>query len=215
VTFAYPILLELDGRRAVVVGAGAVAAGKVEGLLAAGANVTVVSEGPKRALERLVGDPRVHLERRRFRPTDLDGATVCVAWSERIGERDEIRHAAHRYGVLLNVMDDVERCDFAAPAVVRRGDLLIAVSTGGRSPALARRLREELEQRFGEEWAGILRVLGEVREQTLRDIPDVGERAARWQEALDVAELQSLAREGRTEELRARLLGRLATKGAA
>jgi precorrin-2 dehydrogenase/sirohydrochlorin ferrochelatase len=106
-------------------------------------------------------------------------------------------------------MDDVEHCDFAAPAVVRRGDLLIAVSTGGRSPALARRLREELEARFGDEWAAALDLLAEVRGETLALLPDLHERARRWHQALDLDELEFLIGAGRYDDAKQALLSRL------
>jgi precorrin-2 dehydrogenase/sirohydrochlorin ferrochelatase len=107
------------------------------------------------------------------------------------------------------VMDDVARCDFAAPAVVRRGDLTIAVATGGRSPALARRLRERFQERFGPEWAEALEVLGEVRDETLPLLPDLAERSRRWAGALDLEELAALVRTGRRDEAKARLQARL------
>src|SRR6266540_2187299 len=157
--FGYPVSLDLAGHQAVVIGEGAVAQGKVEGLLAAGARVTVVADGPMPTLSALESDPRVTVARRHWRPADLDGATVCVAASGDPDTRAAISREARDRGVLVNVMDDVEHCDFAAPALLRRGDLLIAISTGGRSPALARRLREELEGRFGDEWAAVLDLL--------------------------------------------------------
>lgn len=188
--FGYPMFLELAGRPAVVIGADAVAAGKAEALAAAGADVVVLPNGG-------------------WRPEDLDGASVCVASSGDPAERDAIARAARERRVLVNVMDDVPNCDFAAPAVVRRGDLAIAVSTGGRSPALARRLREDLERRYGSEWAEVLQVLAEVRERTLSLLPDIGERARRWRAALDPDEAAELAATGRAEELRELLLARL------
>jgi siroheme synthase-like protein len=106
-------------------------------------------------------------------------------------------------------MDDVPNCDFAAPAVVHRGDLLIAIGTGGRSPALARKVREDLEQRYGEEWAEVLEVVGAVREETLEALPDLSVRARRWRLALDLDEAAALVRAGLSDELRRRLLGRL------
>jgi precorrin-2 dehydrogenase len=207
--FAYPVSLDLTGRTAVVIGDEAVANGKVEGLLAAGASVTVVAGGPPAALSALRSDPRVTVARRPWRPADLDGATVCVAASADPATRAAVSRAARDRGVLVNVMDDVEHCDFAAPALVRRGDLLIAISTGGRSPALARRLREELERRFGDEWATVLDLLAEVRAATLDQLPDLQERARRWQDALDLDELQALVRDGRYEQARQALLTRL------
>jgi siroheme synthase-like protein len=185
--FGYPVMLDLGGRRAVVIGEGAVREGKVEGLLAAGAaEVLVVASTPGPRLDELEGRDRVRVERRAWRPEDLEGAAICVAWSSKPEVRDAIAHEARERGVLVNVMDDVANCDWAAPAVVRRGDLLFAIGTGGRSPALAKRLRKELAERYGDEWEEVLAVLGEVREETLPLLPDLTERARRWQLALDL-----------------------------
>ena len=193
--FAYPVFLELSGKRAVVIGAQAVAEGKAAALAAAGAEVTVLENGA-------------------WSPADLEGAFVCVAHSSDPSERDAIALAARDRGVLVNVMDDPANCDFAAPAMVRRGDLTVAVSTSGRSPALARKLREELERRFGPEWAEILDVVGNVRDETNAELPDLGTRIERWQDALDLDELEELVRDGRSDEarelLRSRLLGLVA-----
>jgi precorrin-2 dehydrogenase/sirohydrochlorin ferrochelatase len=188
--FGYPAFLELSGKRAVVIGALAVAEGKGAALATAGAEVTVIENG-------------------RWRPADLEGAFICVAHSPEAAERDAIARAARERGVLVNLMDDVPNCDFAAPAVVRRGDLVLAISTGGRSPALARKLREGLEDRFGSEWAEVLEVLREVREETLPLLPDLRERSRRWNEALDLEEAATLVASGRRDELKARLLERL------
>jgi precorrin-2 dehydrogenase / sirohydrochlorin ferrochelatase len=188
--FGYPISLDVSGKRAVVIGDEAVRQGKVDALRAAGADVTVVVDWP-------------------FRREDLDGVFVCVASSEDPTEREAIFRACRERGVLVNVMDDPARCDFAAPAVVRRGDLTMAVSTSGRSPALARKLREELERRFGPEWAEVLDVLGEVRDQTTPHLPDLPTRIARWSDALDLDEIEELVRTGRADEARHRLRERL------
>lgn len=207
--FSYPVSLDLDGRRAVVVGDDAVAQGKAGALLAAGAALTVVAEGPVAALERLEQDERATVLRRGFVPADLDGAFLCVAGSRDPAVCQAVLAAARARGVLLNVIDDPDRCDFAAPAVVRRGDLVIAVSTGGRSPALASGMRRLLEERFGPEWEELVALLGEVREQTLPLLPDLGERSRRWRQALELDELEALVRDGRGEEARERLLARL------
>jgi siroheme synthase-like protein len=208
--FGYPVLLELAGRRAVVVGELAVAAGKVEGLLAAGAAVTVVATGPAADLERLAAEPGVAVRRRAYRHGDLAGAFLCVAGSADPAVRAAVAAEARAGGVLVNVMDDVPNCDFAAPAVVRRGDLVVAVGTGGRAPALASRLRAELGERFGPEWAELVDLVGEVRAATLGDLPELEERARRWRAALDLDELERLVRAGRRDlaarRLRARLL---------
>jgi precorrin-2 dehydrogenase / sirohydrochlorin ferrochelatase len=207
--FGYPVSLELTGRAAVVIGEGAVAEGKVEPLLAAGARVTVIATGPAARLEALERHPMVAVARRPWRPSDLDGATVCVAARTDPATNAAIHREGRARGVLVNVMDDVPHCDFAAPAVVRRGDLTISVSTGGRSPALARRLRIELEERFGPEWETVIDVLGRAREDTLPALPDMRDRARRWEAALDLVEVERLVRAGRPDEARRRLNDRL------
>ena len=209
--FGYPVFLELAGRRVVVIGETAVREGKVEGLLAAGAeDVLVVVDRPIARLETLAElDPRLTVERRPWRAADLDGAFLCVASSDDPVERSSIAREARDRGVLVNVMDDIAHCDWAAPAIVRRGELVIAISTGGASPALAKNLRMHLSAAFGEEWAEVLGVLRDVRAATLPFLPDIGDRAARWNAALDLTEAAALIREGRADELRDRLTERL------
>lgn len=189
--FAYPVLLELGGRRAVVIGALALAERKDVALREAGAQVDIFANGA-------------------WRPEDLDGAFLCVASSDDRAERDALARAARDRGVLVNVMDDVPNCDFAAPAVVRRGDLVVAIGTGGRSPALARKVREDLEVRYGDEWAELLDVVAEVRRRSMPSLPDPATRAERWRSALDLDEAITLVRAGRSAELRRTLERRLA-----
>ncbi|MEX2203637.1 MAG: bifunctional precorrin-2 dehydrogenase/sirohydrochlorin ferrochelatase [Actinomycetota bacterium] len=188
--FAYPVLLELSGKRAVVIGSFALAERKDVALREAGAAVDVFANGA-------------------WRPEDLDGAFVCVASSEDPAERDAIARAARELGVLVNVMDDVPNCDFAAPAVVRRGDLVMAIGTGGRSPALARKVREDIEARYGQEWEEVLVVVARVRSETLPELTELATRARRWRRALDLDEAGALVRAHRSDELRRRLLERL------
>jgi siroheme synthase-like protein len=200
-------MLEVRGRRCVVIGDLAVREGKVEGLLAAGADdVLVVSE---RVQERFEGVPEVAVERRTWQPADLDGAFLVIASSPDAATRAAIARQARARGALVNVMDDVPNCDWAAPAVVRRGDLVLAIGTGGVSPAVARLVRERLEVAFGPAWAEVLRIVGEVREEMLLALPDIRERARRWREALDLDEAVDLVLDGRSEELRSRLRSRL------
>jgi precorrin-2 dehydrogenase/sirohydrochlorin ferrochelatase len=188
--FSYPVFLELSGKRAVVIGSLALHERKDVALRDAGAKVNVFANGT-------------------WSPSDLDGAFIVVASSSDPDERDAIAAAARERGVLVNVMDDVPNCDFAAPAIVRRGDLVIAIGTGGRSPAVARKVREDLEARYGDEWSQVLEIVGQVRAETLEELPDFGVRAKRWREALDLDEAAALVRAGRGDELRRRLVQRL------
>jgi precorrin-2 dehydrogenase/sirohydrochlorin ferrochelatase len=194
--FAYPVFLELQGKRAVVIGSLAVEEGKDDALRSAGAEVDVFANGA-------------------WTPEGLDGAFICVASSSDAGERDAIARAARDRGVLVNVMDDISNCDFAAPAIVRRGDLVVAISTGGASPAVARKVREDLERRFGSEWTETLAVISEVRRETLPALGDLRVRAKRWRQALDLDEAVELVRTGRADELRRTLIQRLLGEGAA
>ena len=188
--FSYPVFLDLTGRRAVVIGSLALRERKDVALRDAGAVVEVFANGA-------------------WTPSDLDGAFIVVASSDDATERDAIADAARERGALVNVMDDVPNCDFAAPAIVRRGDLAIAIGTGGRSPAIARKVREELEERYGPEWGEVLEIVGTVRAETVAELPDLRVRAARWHRALDLDEAAALVRAGRGVELRRRLVERL------
>jgi siroheme synthase-like protein len=207
VSFGYPVMLEVAGRRCVVIGELAVGDGKVEGLLTAGADdVLVVADNIDDRFDAVVG---VAVERRAWRHADLDGAFLVVASSGDAATRAAIAREARARGALVNVMDDVPNCAWAAPAIVRRGDLVLAVGTGGASPAVARLVRERLQAAFGAEWAEVLRVVGEVREETLAALPGLAERARRWREALDLDEAVGLVVAGRGDELRSRLRERL------
>ena len=206
-TFGYPVMLELSGRRCVVIGAQAIGEGKVEGLLAAGADDVLVVEPS--VDDRFDGVAEVRVERRTWRSGDLEGAFLAVASSDDGVARAAIAREARARGVLVNVVDDIPHCDWAAPAVVRRGDLVLAIGTGGVSPAVARLVRERLQAEFGAEWVDVLRVVGDVRRATLPSLPDLRTRARRWQTALDLDEAAGLVRDGRADELRTLLRERL------
>ena len=215
--FGYPVMLDLAGRRVVVIGAAAVRDGKVRGVLAAGADdvLVIAPTPPEAALRDYAADVRVRVLARRWRPLDLDGAFLCIASSPSSAERARIAREARERRVLVNVVDDVPNCDFAAPAIVRRGDLVIAVATGGRSPALARQLREALGERFGPEWRRILEIVAGLRDETTPLLPDLADRSRRWREALDLQEAERLVRAGRDADLRDLLRERLVGRGAA
>ena len=206
-SFGYPVMLELAGRRCVVIGAQAIREGKVEGLLAGGADDVLVVDPTLD--DRFDGVAGVEVRRRAWRPADLDGAFLAVASSDDDATRAAIAREARARGTLINLVDDIPHCDWAAPAIVRRGDLVLAIGTGGVSPAVARLVRERLQVEFGAEWVEVLRVVGEMRRETLPSLADLRERARRWQEALDLDEAAGLVRDGRAEELRTLLRERL------
>ena len=208
--FGFPVLLELGGRRCVVIGELPIREGKAESLLAGGASdVLVIATAPADALDELELLEGVTVARRAWTSADLAGAFLVIAHNTDAGERGRISAAARRAGALVNLVDDIPACDWAMPAIVRRGELLIAIGTGGASPALARKLRERLGAEYGPEWAEIVRVLRAVREETLPILPDFAERAARWRAALDLDEAVALVRAGDVDLFRDRLRRRL------
>jgi uroporphyrin-III C-methyltransferase/precorrin-2 dehydrogenase/sirohydrochlorin ferrochelatase len=160
----FPIFVKLEGRPVLLVGAGPVGASKIGGLLSAGAVVTVVAPDATPAIQKLAQDGKIFWRQRAFDPRDLDGMALAVAAvPKQVATR--IYEAARIRGVLVNSVDDPENCDFYYPAVVNRGDLQIAISTAGHSPALAQRIRIDLEQQFGPEYAHWLQQLGDTRRE--------------------------------------------------
>jgi len=163
----YPILMDLEGKRVLVVGGGGVAERKVRTLLEFGARVDVVSLDLSPALRDLSEGGRVQWAGREFEPSHLKGATLVIAATDDAEANRRVSAACRKQGIPVNAVDQPADCTFIVPAVVRRGDLLLAVSTSGRSPALARSVREELETRFGPEYADFLALMGSVREEVL------------------------------------------------
>ena len=162
-TGLYPIVLRLCDRRVLVVGGGKVGARKAAGLVEAGAHVVVVSPRFAPAFARLVDTATLTLIERRYTAEDLAGMALVVAATDDSKVNAQIRDDARRAGVLVSVVDNPRASDFVVPAVVRRGDLLVAISTGGRSPGLAGQLRRELDLLVPEDWEVLVRLLGVAR----------------------------------------------------
>jgi len=161
----YPVFLDISGRLCVVVGGGRVAARKVAALLENGARVRVVSPEVEPELAGLAREGRLEWLRKKFEDRDLRGALLAFAATDDRTVQERVRRRAERDGVLLNLADDPDGCSFHVPAVCRRGALTIAVSTGGRSPAVAAMVRRELDNRYGPEYEELLDIMARVRER--------------------------------------------------
>ncbi len=168
----FPMFIKLEGRRCLVIGAGTIAEGKIRGLLDAGASVQVVAPHAVLQIQKWAWEGTIGWNARGFQSHDLDGAFLVVTATSSPEVNAQVFKEAREKKVLCNSVDDPENCDFYYPAVVKRGDLQIAISTNGRSPALAQRLRQELEEQFGPEYEAWIKELGEARDQlTAKKVP--------------------------------------------
>ncbi|MGC8763506.1 MAG: precorrin-2 dehydrogenase/sirohydrochlorin ferrochelatase family protein [Acidobacteriota bacterium] len=168
-TVAYLVNLQLKGRLAVVVGGGRVAVRKARKLLDGGARVKVVAPEAEGELRLLAAEGRIALENRPYAPGDLAGAFLAIACTSDEAVNAAVSAEARRLGILVNVADRPALCTFTLPAVVRRGDLTLAVATDGRCPALSRALREELERSYGEEYGALTELMGRLRDRLMAE----------------------------------------------
>ena len=209
-TTYYPVYLNLRGRRCVIVGGGTVAEGKISRLLDSGAEICVVSPDATPGIRQFVADGAVRWEQRRYESGDLDGAFIAIAATNVREVNRRIFEEANERGVMLNAVDDPPNCSFIAPSIVQRGPVTLAISTGGVSPALARKLRESLQASGDLAWADLSGVMAvarsHLREAGLLSTID----PQRWQCCI-TPQLLAMAQEGRqgeaTETLRAGLTG--------
>lgn len=166
-TNLFPMFLKLEGRQILVVGAGKVGEPKIAGLLDTGAHIRVVALEATPAVREWAREGKIELSVRAFSSDDLVGAFLAVVATSSRNLNERIYHEAQRRAVLCNVVDVPDLCDFFYPSVVRRGDLQIAVSTSGKSPSLAQKIRQQLERQFGPGYAAWVAELGETRKLIL------------------------------------------------
>jgi precorrin-2 dehydrogenase / sirohydrochlorin ferrochelatase len=167
----FPIFLKLQDRRCLVVGAGEIAESKIHSLLAAGARVRVVAPKAKPALAAFAGEGLFTWHRREYVPGDLENIFLVVAATDSLPVNAAVYRDAVERNVLCNAVDDPPNCDFYFPSVVRRGNLQIAISTAGESPALAQRLRKEIDEQLPNDLGPWLDDLGELRREVLKILP--------------------------------------------
>jgi len=163
----FPMFVKLEGKRCLVVGAGKVGEPKISGLIETGARIHVVALEASEAVHQWARAGEIALEIRGFAPADLDGTFLAIVATASRDLNGSIYREAQQRGILCNVVDVPEYCDFYYPAVVRRGALQIAISTNGQSPSLAQKLRQQLERQFGPGYAQWVAELGETRKLVL------------------------------------------------
>jgi precorrin-2 dehydrogenase/sirohydrochlorin ferrochelatase len=206
----YPMFLKISGKRCVVVGGGGVALRKVRALLEHGASVEVISPDPCPELIELEGRGEIDILHRQYQLGDLQGALIAIAATDSSDINQQVIKEARSKATLVNAADDLENSDFILPSYLRRGDMTIAISTAGRSPALARKIRTGLEKEFGDEYASLVRLIGEVRAEVRRQKVKVS--GEDWQEALDLDLILDLLKRGEAEKAKAVLLEKLMRK---
>ena len=202
----YPIFLNLEGKRSVIVGGGPVAEGKIAKLGESGSQITVISPQVTPAIRQAAQDGSVQWLEREYRPGDLSGAFIVIAATNQRPVNQQIFEEAERLGVLLNVVDDPPRCSFIAPSIIERGVVTLAISTGGASPALARKLRESLKDSPELKWADLAGVLVRARDHLKANGVSVAPQ--RWQCCL-TSELLDLVQSGREGDAFESLLAKL------
>ncbi len=206
----YPIFLNVCDRKCIVIGGGEVALRKVQILLEYGAEVDVISPELAPELIKLAQDNQISTFSREYKDGDLEKAFVVIAATDSDEINRQVAAEARRRSILINVVDDAMYSDFIVPSVMRRGDITITVSTSGKSPALARKLRAQIEQDIGEQYVPLTDLIAEVREEIIgAGIKVSGDS---WQEALDLPFLFELLTEGGKEKASQYLLTKLKSK---
>ncbi len=203
----YPIFLNLNDRKCVVVGGGLVAFRKVKSMLDCGAKVEVISPQVCDDLAKMSINSQFKIILRTYCPGDLEGASFVIAATDEPGINQQVANDGKLAKILVNVVDDAAQSDFIVPSYFSRGDVTIAVSTAGKSPALARKIRTNLEKDFGDEFAELATLISEVRSSLKTE--GVRIDGDSWQKALDIDNLLDLIKNAGKDEARQQLLNEL------
>jgi len=200
----YPIHLDIQNRNCLVVGGGGVGTRKVTTLLNCGAKVTVVSPEISQQLHNLAETAPLTLKSRPYRCADLEGMFLVIGATDDETLNAQISSDAERRNTLCNIADRPEKCNFILPSILRRDDLVITISTSGRSPALAKKLRKTLERQFGPEYGDFLKLMGAVRSKLLSQAHEPEAHKPLFEQLID-SNLIALIQAGKTEDINALL----------
>jgi len=190
----YPVFLQLENKIALVVGGGKVAQRKVETLLRYGASIHIVSKVLTDKLKQLIEINKVRLLGEEMREEFLDGAFIVIAATDDKELNSKVSESARKRGLLVNAVDQPADCNFIVPSIVRKGALSIAISTSGMSPALAKKIRKELDGQFGNEYETFLNVMGSLRKEVLAMGLSQEENSRIFHEIVDGGIIEALAR---------------------
>jgi len=203
----YPLFLNLKGKNCLVVGGGGVALRKVNNLLDYGASVTVISPTFCAGLKQLAEAQIIHVSLREFAASAIPDSFLVIAATNNPKINRRVAAEARKHRVLVNVVDDARLSDFIFPALLSRGDLTIAISSGGKSPALSRKVRDHLEQYLEKEYSTLIEIVAEVRVEFQKR--HLALKKETWQNALDIETLINLIRGGQKEKARSFLMDNL------
>ena len=206
----YPIHLDIKNRNCLVVGGGAVGTRKVNTLLECSARVSVVSPEPSQQLTKMAAAGSIVLKQRAYRSADLKDTFLVIGATDDENLNQQISSDAALSNILCNIADRPEACNFILPSIVRRGDLVITISTSGQSPALAKKLRQNLEIQFGQEYAQFLLLMGAIRKKLLSQTHEPEAHKSLFNKLID-SNLIQLMQSNKTEEINSllyKILGR-------
>lgn len=215
----YPVFLDIAGKPVLVIGGGTIAHQKMENLLAAGANVTVVSPDLNDEMAALSDAGKFMHIKREYEPGDLEGYELVFVATDSRKENERAWQEGRERHIWVNAVDDIPNCDFIMPGIVRKGELILAISTSGTSPAMARKVREDIETFLTDEDAELLDLAAEIRRELRADNVDVKSCAHCvrnnndvWNAALD-GEVKKMLKDGRRDDAKARVLNLLLSPG--
>jgi len=201
----YPVYLDIKDRDCLVVGGGSVGTRKVKTLLECGAKVTVVSIDATEKLKELSDSGVIQLKERDFQIADLDGRFLVIGATDNQELNFNIHAEAERRGLLCNIADRPKACNFILPSIVNRGDLIIAISTSGKSPAFAKKLRKHLEKEFGDEYTKFLKLMGAIRQKLLNQDHEPEAHKHLFEQLIE-RDLVQMLKNGDTENINSLLL---------
>jgi precorrin-2 dehydrogenase/sirohydrochlorin ferrochelatase len=200
----YPAYLDIKGKRCLVIGGGEVAERKVNSLLKCGAEVSIVSPDLTRRLKELNSKGKIKFLKGKFKEKYLKDIFLVIGATDNSNVNFKVYESANKKNILVNIVDSPELCNFIVPSIIERGDLTIAISTGGKSPALAKKLRKELEDRYGFEYAKFLNLMGNLRKRISSQIMDKRKREEIYKKLVN-SDIIDLIKNGNGESARKRV----------